>query len=227
MKYIFPFLFVLFWMVTSCASPKYVKNKKRFVKEAYTDESIIIEDYVFCNYMVNSWGIRLDKEFPMNEDSVFDIFKRSFSKLNSSHTYFAESMNQCDDEFRKDWRNAINTEAEVKLRGIARKEFNLQLIPVISFRSSHQSGMYFTSSGGVGGSRYLKRNDLFLTIYLLQSGTIVYRRTAVFLSDDYPAYDIMEIEHLLTQQDWDELVALVMKDYVDRLQEGTEMNKLD
>jgi hypothetical protein len=208
--------YFLLFLLASCGLPRYLKNRTKIVKAEYSRDTLVIRDFVFCNYLTNSWGITLDKDFFMDEDNVFDIFKTSFSKLNLNHNFISQGKNHCDDYFRDDWRTAITTEAEVKINRMCGDDNKLLLIPVISFRSSHQSGMHFTSGGSVGGSRYTKYEAIFLTVYLVENGSVIFRRTAAFQTS-YPAYDIMEIHHVITQKDWDELVALVMKDYMERI----------
>ncbi len=210
--------YFLLLLLASCGLPRHIKNKTKIVKAEYSADTIVIKDFVFCNYLVNSWGITMKKEFFMDEDSVFNIFRTSFSKLSLNHKFISQGKNHCDDHFRKDWENALDKEAEIKIKKVYDDNIKIQLIPVISFRSHHQSGLYYTSGGSVGGSRYSKFEAIFLTVYLIDNGSVIFRRTAAFQTS-YPAYDIMEIHHVITQKDWDELVALVMKDYIERLRE--------
>jgi hypothetical protein len=155
----------------------------------------------------------------MNEDSILSIFSTSLSKLGLNGVERIKGVNNCDDAFRDSWSYAMSSAAERKIINAHKGTPALELIPVISFRNSNESGMYFTSSGGVGGSRYQKKNSVFITVFLMQMGKLMYKQSAVFHSEFYSSYDKMEVQHLLTQKDWDELVALVMKDYVERIRE--------
>jgi hypothetical protein len=217
---LFNVLFLLLLvLLSSCESPKYLRSNRKIVSEVYGVEKLKVKHYLFSNYMENSWGVILDQRFEMNNDSLFNIFKLSLLKLKLECDVLTEPINHWSGKHGKGWQESFAPDIEKFLISLSSENESFFIVPIIAFRNSSRSGMNFTSSGAAGGSRYLKRNDLFLTVAIVGNGKIQYRRTAVFLSDFYPAYEIEEIQHLLTQQDWDELVALVMKDYVERIRE--------
>ena len=214
-------------ITSSCANPRYMKKREVIVRESYFDDRIYINGFLFYDDVVNSWEIIQSWSHHMNADSVFGLFRASLCKLQKNVIVEEGNLNIIDSSFHRNWTKRFDSEHTARIISLSKDKNRLQLVPLLKMTHGSRSGMYFASSGAVGGSRYLLRNDLDLIVYILRNDSIVYSRAAFFLGEEYPAYDLKDIQHTLTQQDWDELVALVMKDYVDRLQEGTEMNKLD
>jgi len=218
---------VFLTIVASCASPKHIKKKEKIIQEMYSSDTIVMQNYMFYHDVTNSWDKVQDWTHQLSGDSVVEIFKTSLSKLSLNIDYKKYSTNNVDSTFHQNWRKPFDHCLQEKIYSLAKDKSEIQLVPLIKITNNYQSGMYFTSSGAAGGSRYLMRGKVYLIIYLIKNNSIIYSRSGLFLSDLHPAYDMKEVMHTLTQQDWDELVALVMKDYLDRLEDGTEMNKLD
>lgn len=96
-------IFAFILLSCGCALPRVTKNNRKVVLNEYPRDIMAVRDYVFCNYIVNSWGITLDEEFYMNQDSIFSIFMSSFSRLQIDAVYKEGGGNYCDNYFRKDW----------------------------------------------------------------------------------------------------------------------------
>jgi len=219
---------ILFLMVlSSCDMIRYMKKRETIVDGSYSKDTLYINGYVFYDDVVNSWGISQSWSPYMNSDSVFTVFKTALFRIKNNIVVKEGNFNFSDSTFHRNWGRRFDNDLLSRIISITQGQGKLHLVPLIKMTQAARSGMYFTSSGAAGGSRYLIQNQLELVIYLIKDNSIIYSRAAFCLGRSYPAYDLKEIQHTLTQQDWDELVALVMKDYVDRLQDGTEMNKLD
>lgn len=209
---------VLLLAMGSCAIPRYIKKREKIVQETYAGDSIVLKDFIFCTDVVNSWGTVQDWSHPMDGDSILNLFKASLSKLTTNIKFKEDPRNYCDSTFKRFWRKPFKEEAIAKIKALASSPDEIQLIPLIKMTHEYRSGLYFTSGGAVGGSRYLFQNNLYLVIYLIHNHQIVYCRSALFLGEYYPGYDKQKIMHTLKEQDWDELVALTMKDYLVRIQ---------
>jgi len=221
------FVPLIFVVILGCGNPRYKYAKQSRIESYYARDPIVIADFIFCNNIVGPWDRIKDLPYYMNEDSVLTIFERSLMKLNQPISLDKRGANLCTPTLRRRWLKKLDESSIHRIVQSAVDSNLVYLFPVITFTHGYIGGMHYTSSGGVGGSRYSMDNILNIDLIIIKKGKIVYQRSGVKLGSPYPGYEIMEIQHTLTQQDWDELVALVMKDYVDRLQEGTEMNKLD
>jgi len=214
-------------VIASCSNPRFINKKQVVYQDYYCEDSLVLKDFIYYDDVLNKWGNPIDWCHEMNGDSVFQVFLTSFNKLNLSVSTYEGCKNRFDDKFRREFEKPFEEELIANIKGLTKDSTQAFLIPMIKISNYNGNGMYFTGSGAVGGSRYLLQNILYLAVYVIKANEILYTRSAVFLDKSYPAYDVIEIEHTLSESDWDELVALVMKDYVDRLKEGTEMNKLD
>jgi hypothetical protein len=199
--------------------PRLMKRRESVLKNSYNQEIIHMERFVFYEDVINSWGKVQEWSHSMNGDSIFEIFDSSLQKLDLKLERSSVVKNNFESSFRKNWAKRFDKSIIEKVLLMAGRDEKLYLVPLIKITHSYESGMYSTSSGSVGGSRYLMQNNLYLIIYLIKGNSIVYARSGFFLDAFYPAYDVMDIQHTLTQKDWDELVALVMKDYIDRIRE--------
>jgi hypothetical protein len=212
------FSLIILLGISSCSMTRYMKKKDAVVRNYYSDDTLYIHGFVFYDNVINSWGVSQSWSPYMSEDSVFRIFKNSLLRVTTNTVVAEDNFNFIDSTFHGNWRKTFDSALERNILSQCNSGGRLQLVPLIKFTQSTRSGLYYTSSGAAGGSRYLIQNKLYLIIYLIEDNSIVYSRAAFCLGHSYPAYDITEVQHTLTQKDWDELVALVMKDYIDRVQ---------
>ena len=212
-------LILLSNLFSSCSSPRYIRKSEKLVKAVYSTDTIIIHNYYFYHNVTNSWGIVQEHLHSIDEDSIISIFKNSLNRVSLSMSFDKGVTNAIDNSFHGNWRKPFDDELVRKITSSIAQDNKLYLVPLIKLENNFQTGMYFTSSGSAGGSRYLMRGKLSLIIYIVKNNSILYCRSGLFLSDLYPSYDMRETIHTLTQKDWDELVALVMKDYIERLRE--------
>jgi hypothetical protein len=209
--------YILLVLLSSCGLPRYTKKSEKVIKGSYSMDSLRMSNYVFYHNVTNSWGVVQDFTHNFDQDSVLRILKGSLDRLPLNVKFDTVITNFMGDSFHVNWRRPFTKDIEQTIIFSTNNKNELQLVPLIKIESNYQSGMYFTSSGGVGGSRYVMREKIILIFYIIENNSIVYARSALSLSPTYPAYDMRETMHLLTQKDWDELVALVMKDYVERI----------
>jgi hypothetical protein len=178
-----------------------------------------VEDFIYYDEVLNKWGRAEDWQHALNEDSIFNVFFSSLNNLNLSIANKSKSINGFDNRFKRDFKKSLDKNLLAEMKDRINDPQKTVLIPIIKLSNYIGSGMYFTGSGSVGGSRFLMQNILYLDIYIVKENEVLYNRSGVFFGRSYPAYDVMDIQHTLTEQDWDELVALVMKDYIDRIRE--------
>lgn len=156
----------------------------------------------------------------MSEDSVFQIFKTALLKSTKDIMVIEGNENFHDTTFHRSWERRFKSDVMAKIKARSQEQGKPYLVPLLKMTQAVSSGMYFTSAGGVGGSRYLIQNQLELMVYVIKDGEIIYTRSGYFLGKPYEAYELTEVQHTLTQQNWDDLVALLMKDYLVRQGNG-------
>lgn len=218
MRMIIRTLWICLLLLAGCANPRFFQKREVVVQKEYAPEPLIIKDFVFYDDVVNAWGVSQKNSSQMNADSVFQIFRTSISKLDIPLSYDGDNRNKFDSSFHRNWMRPFNQEVinrVAEFNGESEKSF---LVPLIKIRHSHRSGTFITSAGVMHGSPYLLRNTVYLVVYIIKSGTIVYSRSALFLGEEYESDYHIAIKHTLKQQDWDNLVALAMNDYITRIQ---------
>jgi hypothetical protein len=205
-------------LLAGCANPRFIQKREAVVQTEYTHEPLIIKDFVFYDDVENAWGASQNSSSQMNADSVFQIFKTSISNLDIPLCYDGENRNKFDSSFHRNWMRPFNQQVINRVIEFIEESDKSILVPLIKIRHSHRSGTYITSAGVMHGSPYLLQNTLYLVVYIIKSGTIVYSRSALLLGEEYSSDYHMTIKHTLKQQDWDKLVALAMNDYITRIQ---------
>jgi hypothetical protein len=167
---------------------------------------------------MGKWGYMRQLSLDVNEDSLFQVFQSSLSRLNLNLEFEKDYQNRCDSTFRFDRKAVFEDEALAHVLSLKGDKGKLQLIPVIHYSHSYNSGTYFTASGAMGDAGYEKRAMLCLSIIRAKGDDILYRRYVATMGETHRSYDPLEIKHNLTTEDWDKLVALAMNDYITRIQ---------
>jgi hypothetical protein len=203
-------------LLSSCNMIRYYKKKEAVVKHDYSGDTLYVNGYVFYDDVRNSWGISQEWTPYVNEDSVFTKFEETIHGISDKVVFKESSLNLYDTTYHRNWGKRFPHDMLLKIKQLPQEKGKLNLIPLIKLTQAMRSGMYFTSSGSVGGSRYSVQNQLELVVYVIKDNSILYSRAGFCLGEPYPAYDVTDLQHTLTQKDWDELVALVMKDYLER-----------
>jgi hypothetical protein len=205
-------------MFASCAVPAYIYRRHKVVQEVYREDTIVLGDNVFCSNIMGKWGYMRQLSLDVNEDSLFQVFQSSLSRLNLNLEFEKDYQNRCDSTFRFDRKAVFEDEALAHVLSLEGDKGKLRLIPVIHYSHSYKSGTYISGSGVMDDLGYAKQIILTLSIVIAKDNTILYRSTAITIGEKHRSYDPLEIKHNLTTEDWDKLVALAMNDYITRIQ---------
>ena len=214
-------------LISSCTNVRYYNKKHIVIEETYLNDTVHLNDFVLCKKIAGPFGVSPNWPILIDDDTLYKSFLASLFKLDLKLKVIHHGKNQCDNDFQRRWKSDRSVARITKIQSIERDSNTLQLVPIIYFEHQYHSSQYVTSSGMAGGEGYKKRNILTIQIYILNNSSIIYMRSVQASTETYYDYDKEKIVDNSTQLLWDEMVALVMKDYLDRLQDGTEMNKLD
>ena len=211
------FLSVLM-IVSGCQHLRLTQKRDHVLKRAYDwSDTLHLSDFVLCNTLRNEWNLKKEQEFDkeIDLDSVLMVFQSALMKLNLP-LEISNGENSCGSAFRENWRMKI-PENNQNIHGISEREKGrLQIIPVIHLNSGYKRHRYI--AGGLpGGGYFIKRTILWLTIYVLDGDDIVFLRAGAYFGETYYTYNKGDTRTNLTQEHWDDLVELVMRDYVARL----------
>jgi hypothetical protein len=172
-------------MFVSCALPTYKFKRHKLIQGAYTGDTIVLGDYVFCSNIIGNWGYMRKLSLHVNEDSLFQVFRSSLSRLNLNLEFEKDYQNRCDSTFRFDRKAIFEDEALAHVLSLKGDKGKLQLIPVIHYSHSYNSGTYFTASGAMGDAGYEKRAMLCLSIIRAKGDDILYRRSAATMGETH------------------------------------------
>ncbi len=215
--------FCLFLLMGSTACLRYYKfnnERRKVVGTSYErSDTLYIQHYVLCNSLRNIKKHPFypigGEVIPINEDSVVQQLFASLGKLPLRIGLKAQRENHCDSSFH---RNLLIRDKKVdrsKLRALALQSGErLVLVPFIYVDNAYENQINPLPSGAISGS--LVRNSfLNLAFYIYREGELVYFRSGFHTT--VSRHETFEEEpKRQTQENWDKLVAMVMRDYLKR-----------
>ena len=212
---------ILFLFLLGCRDYR-VTNRRYSVVKNYSKSNICIQNYILCNNTRNVWNIvELEgKNLELNTDSVFNVFKSAISKLELDIIIKDFNNNYCTNSFHSNHHLKIKNIDKEAILEVARycTDAELILVPVIYLDNLYQRHIYFSSKGVPGGGYYMRDTFLNMVVYIVKNDEIIYLKSARFgpVSSETATPD-EDPPKKLTQENWDKLVELVMRDYIKRL----------
>ncbi|MCC5929446.1 MAG: hypothetical protein JJU28_09395 [Cyclobacteriaceae bacterium] len=220
------FTVIFLTIITGCHREFSRLNKGHSKAEkfySYSD-SLVIKNYVLYNSQAHANLTHNSLPIPINEDSVMQVIWKSFDKLDLPIiSQLEKGKNHNDSTFYKDYLIRIRKIDKEWIKEVAGESNDiLVLVPVISILN--KIGFTgFISSGGMAGSRgFIMNSFINLVVFIVHNNEVIYIRQIRHSSERTWADSRAEAEAippapLVTQEHWDELVRLAMKDYIKRL----------
>ena len=230
------YLFVLFSILSGCNKYSYHNRIHRVVNKKYEQDTLRISKHILCiglyKISFSFWEIgqshklddKSDFQTFFDTDSLYNAFKNSMEKVNkTTPVQYANSdaINYCDDNFlEKKKLKFRHFDIDRILDIIGDTKGETVLFPAIFIENNYRN----ESSGRIGSGvsvdagYYIKSLSLKIMILIVKDNEIIYLRTGLYVSDKYYTYDKRNKTMLLEQENWDNLVKLVMKDYIKRLE---------
>jgi hypothetical protein len=158
------------------------------------------------------------EDFPVNKDSVFDIFTSSLSKLPLNIEFDKEISFHCDSSF---FYNKLKKMTEIDMDFIlklATKNPNkVRLVPFIYLYTSDMNFVSVTASGGADAGS-MRSFFSGLVTFVVKDGNIIYARMFNLTGEKGEFYSDGSVDaNTIEQKHWDKLVELTMRDYIKRL----------
>jgi hypothetical protein len=210
---------IVILLFAGCSPYKYKVTNKRaqIVKNSYSSaDTIVFQNFIFCS---NINTLFHNEALNINEDSLLNIFFTSVENSGIQFVYNDEGRNFCDEEFQSNKLIKAKKIDKRKIFDISESNSTLSAVPFVYINNRALSNRYFTSKGIPGGGGYLRDTFLNMTIYLVKNDEIVYHKSAWFgpVSSETATYN-EDSPKKLEQEHWDNLVRLVMLDYINRVQ---------
>jgi hypothetical protein len=201
---------------------KFANKSRKIIKSSYSSiDSIYVKDYFLCNSLrdinKNMFSPKGGEVIPINEDSVLVHFRDAFNKLNIPVHFATTRINYCDSSFHE---NVLLNDKKVNhnlIKTISNKtNKKLVLVPFLYIDNIYKNQIYFLSSGVPAGGDLVRNSYLQIGIYILNDKEIIYFRSGkhVVISSHQ---DFEEEPKRQTQENWDKLVEMVMRDYIKRM----------
>ncbi len=216
---------ILFFLVVAglffgCSSHQEMSNLRKITISNYSKKDTLhLRDYIFCY----STGYEDDQGFmysprnrmsATNEDSIFNIFETSISKLELPLVILAKNQNRCDKSFHRNYPVRIWRMDKERILEIADSTgSSTVLVPFIRIMQR----THVRIQGDPATSAVINKVSFVnLVVLVLKNDQIIYRRSFRYpfghhvesRSDPYPPIE---------QIHWDNLVRLAMEDYINRL----------
>jgi hypothetical protein len=187
-------------------------------------DSLLLRNYVLYNSQAYSSFSTESKPVSINADSVMHIVHCSFGKLGVPMLLRVnEGENHVDSVFYKDFVIRISKMNSSWIKDIA-EEINekVVIVPVVYIHNRISNTAFISSGGLAGSSGFHVVSFLNLIVFVVKDGETIYSRQYMHTSDRTWANSREEAEAippapLVTQEHWDELVRLAMKDYIKRM----------
>lgn len=220
MKSVYKFLGIVFlaFLLSSCTRYYTIQKKHQIRDGAYSlKDTLYISDVILCSTYDKGMFGKLE-DFPVNKDSVFDIFTSSLSKLALNIEFDEEISFHCDSSFfynNKMKMTHINNDFIISTA--SKNPKRVSLIPIIRLYTSDLGSVSITASGG-GNIGY--RRDFFAGIvaHIVKDGNIIYARMYDFSGRTGDFYSDGSVDaNTIEQKHWDKLLELTMRDYIKRL----------
>lgn len=218
MRFYFSNLIILF-LITGCSkTPFFEKNRKYHkTKKKYNVEILHIDHYVMQSIFSPGTIIENTVE-DLNEDSVFNIFSSSLSNLDLSITYNGTLDNIADKKFHD---NPYMKYKKIDINRILTmcngKRDQLIMFPIISYINFYSKPFSISGSSNIVTFEKIYNTSLSISIFLIKNEEIIYFKSMFIKESHYMNEEITE-HYRFSKDRWDELVRLVMLDYMERLQ---------
>jgi hypothetical protein len=200
----------------SCSDTRFVFKKYHYVKNSYPLDTVFVADYISCYSLRSILHQKKFQKIKFNSDSLFIHFKIALKNTGLLTKINEINKNHCDSVFHSNFKINLKKIDKEKINQVS-KDKNLILVPLIYFDDTYRYSSYVTA-GGSGGGGLIKCTYLKMAIYLFKGEDLVYVRSGIHFGRDYYPDNIEEIQKGITQEKWDKLVNLVMRDYINRLE---------
>ena len=231
-------LFTIALFLSGCYGQYKSKGKccEIISKKYRLNEPILLKNYVIYNTMdfnniVSSNSMMWQTDF----DSLINVFGSALNKLklpvinksylgdNFTEFYHIEKPPLRFIKFDDDWIVSVVNLGDTQILSKMLPDSSLILLPVVYlYNTVNFTG--FMSSGGVAGDNGFFVHTYFYTmVYMIKNEQIVYKKFIRYKSEKSQNFNTRQeaVENafapMIKQEHWDEIVRLVMNDYVKRL----------
>jgi len=226
--------YLMFFLTLSCihlcvsCSPSVYKitsrSKNEIIKDKYfRNDTVYVKNIILCNNLGfrKLWmdDIKVQSEV---SDSIFNFFLNSIKQQDMPVLILSNIENHCDTilDFIFPFKTEkIDTKRIKNIAGIMDNENAIILLPIIHIDNVTQRAVMVSSRGIPDGGYFMRDIFLKIAIYLIKNNEIIYLKSARYgpVSSETATYD-EEPPKKLEQKHWDNLVRLVMNDYIRRLE---------
>jgi hypothetical protein len=204
-------------MATSCLTRIDTRQKRLQVRKGVysVKDTIHISDAILCSVYDKGMFGKLE-DFPVNNDSVFNIFTSSLSKLALKIEVDERISFRCDSSFFFNKHLRISKINENTVLELANKyPSQVTMIPFIHLYTSDLLYMSATATGApVGG--WKRSHFVGVVVYVVKENTIIYSRMFDFTGRKSEVFS-NENKSTIQQKHWDKLIERVMRDYIKRM----------
>jgi hypothetical protein len=187
-------------------------------------DSLLLKNYTLYSSQAHSSFSVNSKPVPVNDDSVINVIERSFQKVGLPLiSRVDQGKNHVDSMFYRDFVIRIAKMDESWIKDIAGGQSeNVVILPTVYLHNRITNTAFISSGGLAGSSGFHVVSFLNLIVFVVKDGQIIYSRQYMHTSERTWANSREEAEAippapLVTQEHWDELVRLAMKDYIKRM----------
>ena len=205
-------------MVTSCLTRIDTRQKRLQVRKgAYSvKDTIHISDAILCSIYDKGMFGKLE-DFPVNNDSVFNIFTSSLGKLGLNIEVDEGISFHCDSSFFYNKHLRISKINENTVLELATKHpSQVTMIPFIHVYTSDLLYMSATATGAPAGG-WKRSHFVGIVVYVVKENRIIYSRMFDFTGRKSEVFS-NENKSTIQQKHWDKLIERVMRDYIKQME---------
>lgn len=209
------YLIIIILLAVSNSACQYRKTNMwhHKVKKQYSkSEPITIKEAIVCANV----GALINRKIEINRDSVLNYFVSSLKKLPVNINFY-KGKTYCNQTYIPN-RSIKYPRINISdLLSFAESDTNTFLIPMINYDYVTLRNTYITSTGAFGGGGFSKSLNLELGIIIIKNKKLIYFKSRVYVASGVNVNHYLEPVNLITQEHFDTLVQLTMKDYIDRM----------
>lgn len=206
---------VLFITYSCNTVQSYRSETKHFHFEEFynSSDSLLLADYIIYGISENQ-NFRLKIE--LNDDSLFNILKSSLSKQQLNINYEDENHNYSNLSFFSDeYLTLKKINKSILFKSASDYPDKKLIFPVLLKYYKHRTN--FDASVTVYPRFYCQ---ITLAVFVVQNCEVLYYkqvRHEEIVNKEYHPFEFEDFHIPISQQDWDDMIKEVMKEYIERL----------
>lgn len=214
------FILIILITIYSCESLRHEQKRFHVTNASHPSDTLYVSNYALCSAMRGDiYGRERNQIGTVNLDSILNVFYQSLESINTPINIDKNGQNLCysylhDNPMLKVER--INLEF---IKKTVDKKDKPVLFPIIYYDLRFQINATIGAAGIVSGDDdYFIRSDLRFMAIVFYNDEIIYLKSASKVGQVERHAELVEPKKSTTREDWDDLVKLVMDDYINRLE---------